>query len=211
MIEINKDETLLNLEETKIIINNSTLDLTYLKEVKELTINIMENGKLKLGILDLTKNNSQITINLIGENSEAEVNYRTFTESDKEITIKTNHLNKNTKSNITSFGVIKNSLLTMNIISHIEKGNKKSEAYQSSRAIALDNAAKANLNPILEIKEYDVKGGHGAVFSKITDEEIYYLQSRGFKKEDAINLIISAILASNINYDASNIIKERLK
>ena len=42
-------------------------------------------------------------------------------------------------------------------------------------------------NPILEIDEYDVVAGHGASVGDVSQEEIYYLMSRGLTYEQSKN------------------------
>ena len=42
-------------------------------------------------------------------------------------------------------------------------------------------------------------------FSRFSDEEIFYLMSRGIKKEDAINLLIKGFLLENLDLDDTHL------
>ena len=49
-----------------------------------------------------------------------------------------------------------------------------------------------NSKPELEIYADDVKCSHGSTTGQIDEEAIFYLQSRGISKRNAINLMINA-------------------
>ena len=57
--------------------------------------------------------------------------------------------------------------------------------------------------PELEILEDDVKCKHGASFGEIDNNSIFYMQSRGIKKKDAIILLIHAFI-NEIGLDIEN-------
>lgn len=196
------------------LLKNSHLNITNINEETDFILNIEENSEANIFIIDLTNNlENNIIVNLVGKDAKVTINTRTYTDKnqEKKFNIKINHLNKYTKSNVINYGVAtEESQITVDITSNIKKGNNRSEAYQNTRIISLNDEAKAILNPILEIKEFDVKGGHSATFSKITDDEIYYLKSRGFTKDEAINLITVNTLMSGTKEDLENLIIRRI-
>lgn len=193
---------------------NSFLNLNEIKHIDNLTVDMMDNSELNLFNLDITdKENTNITVNLIGRNSKVFINTRTYTDETikKTFNINIHHLNEETESHIVNYGVANDqSNITMNVTSRIEKGNKKSSAHQNTKVISLSEHATAKLTPILEIKEFDVEGSHSATFSKITESEIYYLQSRGFTKKQATFLITVSTLSAGTKEDLEAIIEERV-
>ncbi len=69
-----------------------------------------------------------------------------------------------------------------------------SEAYQLNNNFLLSDQAAAFSKPNLEIFADDVKASHGCTTAKISEEEMFYLTSRGLAKDDAKKLLIKAFL-----------------
>lgn len=65
-------------------------------------------------------------------------------------------------------------------------------AFQQNNNILLSDNANVNSKPELEIYADDVKCSHGSTTGQIDEEAIFYLQSRGISKRNAINLMINA-------------------
>jgi Fe-S cluster assembly protein SufB len=61
-------------------------------------------------------------------------------------------------------------------------------------ALLLDEASRSDTYPYMEIMEDRVTIGHEATVSKIGDEQLFYLQSRGINKEDAAGMIVSGFI-----------------
>lgn len=102
---------------------------------------------------------------------------------------------KHTIGNIFQHGVaLEASTLTFNGIGHILKNAKNSDAQQESRILMLSDDARADANPILLIDEYEVTAGHAASVSRVEEEQLYYLKSRGIDTKLAEKLIIRGFL-----------------
>ncbi len=71
---------------------------------------------------------------------------------------------------------------------------KLSDAAFSSKSLILNNKASSFSKPELEILEDDVKCSHGASFGEIDKNILFYLQSRGIKKKEAILMLINAFI-----------------
>jgi Fe-S cluster assembly protein SufD len=67
-------------------------------------------------------------------------------------------------------------------------------AYQTNRNLLLSNEAQADSLPGLEILANEVKCSHGATTSKIDEQELFYLRSRGIPQKSAENLIALGFL-----------------
>ncbi len=81
----------------------------------------------------------------------------------------------------------------------VNKGAKKSNASFSSKSLILNDRASSFSKPELEILEDDVKCKHGAAFGAIDKNIVFFMQSRGIKKEDAIIMLVYAFI-NEINY-----------
>ncbi|MCB1106650.1 MAG: SufD family Fe-S cluster assembly protein, partial [Chlamydiia bacterium] len=68
----------------------------------------------------------------------------------------------------------------------VEKEAQKTEAYQLNNHLLLSPKAQAHSKPNLEIKADDVKASHGATCSRPKEDELFYLQTRGLSKEEAM-------------------------
>ncbi len=77
----------------------------------------------------------------------------------------------------------------------IDEAATECEAYQENRNLLLSPKAKAESIPELEILNKDVRCSHGATVGKLDPEEIFYLESRGIPREDAIRLIVRGFVA----------------
>ena len=72
---------------------------------------------------------------------------------------------------------------------------QKTEAYQQSRNILLNREAKVSTEPQLEIYADDVKCSHGATAGSLSEDELFYMRSRGIPFEQARRLQILSFLS----------------
>jgi Fe-S cluster assembly protein SufD len=74
----------------------------------------------------------------------------------------------------------------------VPKAAQLTDASQLNRNLLLSPKARIDTKPQLEITADNVKCAHGATVSQLEDEEIFYLQARGIKADDARNLLVNA-------------------
>lgn len=72
----------------------------------------------------------------------------------------------------------------------VEQKALKTEAYQLNNNLILSEHARVYSKPNLEIFADDVKASHGATSGKLSDEDLFYLTSKGLPKEMAKQLLI---------------------
>ena len=61
-------------------------------------------------------------------------------------------------------------------------------------ALILDEASRSDTYPYMEIEEEQVSIGHEATVSKIADEQLFYLMSRGLSQAEAATMIVSGFI-----------------
>jgi Fe-S cluster assembly protein SufB len=61
-------------------------------------------------------------------------------------------------------------------------------------ALILDEASRSDTYPYMEIEEDKVTIGHEATVSKIGDEQLFYLTSRGISKDEAAAMIVAGFI-----------------
>jgi Fe-S cluster assembly protein SufD len=66
---------------------------------------------------------------------------------------------------------------------------QQTNAYQLNRNLMLSPNSKVDTKPQLEIFADDVKCTHGAAVGQLNEEEIFYFQSRGISRDDAVNIL----------------------
>ena len=228
-VEYLKKECLFAINDLKInITKNSKLNIDVeLNENSKLNldINIKENVKVELNILTSGKNgkiqykytigensscnvfkfqnviNSKemIIVNLNGIAAAFEYNLKTLSRSKETYDYHIFHNFNNTISNIKNNGVcIDNGNIIYQVSSFVPKKLKGCIVNQNNRIINLtDN--KCEIKPNLYIDSFDVEASHSALIGKFSDEEIFYIQSRGLDYNNALKLLISGFLTSNIN------------
>lgn len=72
----------------------------------------------------------------------------------------------------------------------VDPAAQNTDSFQTNRNLLLSKEAEADSLPGLEILANEVKCSHGATTSKIDEQELFYLQSRGISKTIAEKLIV---------------------
>ena len=80
----------------------------------------------------------------------------------------------------------------------VKRGAQKTDGYQISQSLLLDEDSQFLAKPELEIYADDVKCSHGSTSGAIDDTALFYLRSRGVPAADAKALLVLAFLAEAI-------------
>ena len=73
-------------------------------------------------------------------------------------------------------------------------GAKGSKCAVRCDALILDEKSRSDTYPYMEIDEQDVSVTHEATVSKVSDEQLFYLMSRGIKADEAMNMIVRGFI-----------------
>ncbi len=102
------------------------------------------------------------------------------------------HLGKKTRSTIVSKGISAdqshNSYRGLVKISPRAEGARN---YTQCDSMLVGNECSANTFPYIEVANQTAQVEHEASTSKMNEEQLFYLQSRGITREDAISLVVS--------------------
>ena len=157
---------------------------------------------------------NEINCNLNGKYSSAFVNGIFSLNENKHHEIKTNinHLVENTKS----YQLIKSVLDSSSKAVYqgkiyVDKDAQKTDGYQLSKAILLNEKSEFNAKPELEIYADDVKCSHGSASGSLNEDSIFYLRSRGLSYKEAKNLLIKGFLLDVIEKITDEEIKNIIK
>jgi len=102
---------------------------------------------------------------------------------------------------------------------YVHKDAQETVAYQRNNNILLTDDAKMYTKPQLEIYADNVKCSHGATVGRLNDEALFYMQSRGINKREALLMLMFGFaheVIRNIKVEAlqermDNLVMQRLK
>ena len=91
---------------------------------------------------------------------------------------------------------------------HVKNNAQKTDAYQLSKALLLNDNAEFNSKPELEIYADDVKCTHGSTSGSIDENSLHYLMTRGLNRKDSTKLLIKGFLSDVVEFIKSSTMKK---
>jgi Fe-S cluster assembly protein SufB len=105
------------------------------------------------------------------------------------------HCAPHTSGQITSKSISKNGgRSSYRGLVKVEKGATNSKSKVVCDALILDAASRSDTYPYIEIAEKDVSIGHEASVSRIGEEQLFYLMSRGLSESEASTMIVNGFI-----------------
>jgi Fe-S cluster assembly protein SufD len=157
---------------------------------------------------------NEVNCNLKGEYSSAFVNGIFSLKENQQHEIRTtiNHLVENTKS----YQLIKCVLGKLSKAAYqgkifVNSKAQKTNGYQLSKAILMDETSEFNAKPELEIYADDVKCSHGSASGSLNENSIFYLMSRGLNYQQSKDLLINGFLLDVVEKITDSEIKNLIK
>ena len=158
----------------------------------------------------LKLNKIEIEINLNKDNSSCSIYsaLNLLEDQHQEIKTRINHNSPNCKSyqkiknvlNDKSKGIYQGKIF-------VEKIAQKTDAYQLSKALIINDDAEFDAKPELEIYADDVKCSHGSTSGSIDSDAVHYLMTRGISKKEAVKLLINGFLNEVLEKITNNELK----
>lgn len=110
------------------------------------------------------------------------------------------HRKPHTKGEVTVKGVLKdksNAVFWGRI--RIDPGAQQANAFQSERALILNEGPRSVAIPSLEIEANDVRCTHAASSTQLDEEQIFYLMTRGFSDAQARKTIVEGFFEPTVS------------
>ena len=105
------------------------------------------------------------------------------------------HFAPNTTSKITSKSISKGGgRSSYRGLLKVYKGAENVRSNVVCDALLLDAKSRSDTYPYIEIDEEDVTIGHEASVSKVGEEQLFYLMSRGLSEEEATTMVVSGFI-----------------
>jgi Fe-S cluster assembly protein SufB len=77
---------------------------------------------------------------------------------------------------------------------HVAKNAENANVATSCDALLLDDNAKTNTYPYVDVQRNDTLMSHEARVGKVNEEDVFYLMSRGISETDALAMIVLGFL-----------------
>ncbi|MBB4919494.1 Fe-S cluster assembly protein SufB [Streptosporangium saharense] len=101
------------------------------------------------------------------------------------------HLAPNTSSTVISKSVARGGGRTSyRGLVQIEEGAHGSASTVKCDALLVDQISRSDTYPYVDVREDDVSMGHEATVSKVSDDQLFYLMSRGLDEDEAMAMIV---------------------
>lgn len=130
---------------------------------------------------------------MTGEHAKGEVLSVAFAGEDQhqDTGAKMLHLAPNTKSNIVSKSVARGGGRTSyRGLVQVNKGAHGSKSSVKCDALLVDTISRSDTYPYVDIREDDVTMGHEATVSKVSENQLFYLMSRGLTEDEAMAMVV---------------------
>jgi len=102
------------------------------------------------------------------------------------------HIGKGTSSTIISKGISAgNSQNSYRGLVRVSRMAEKARNFTQCDSLLLGNQSAAHTFPYIECRNQSAQIEHEASTSKISEDQLFYLRSRGISQEDAVNLIVN--------------------
>jgi Fe-S cluster assembly protein SufB len=137
------------------------------------------------------------SVYLVGERAHGEVLSVAFAGDGQhqDAGAKMIHAAPNTTSLITSKGISKGTgIQSYRGLVKIYPGCKGAKSTVRCDALMLDDTARSSTYPYMEVDEDDVTIGHEASVSKIGEEQLFYLMSRGMTEAEGTAMIVNGFI-----------------
>ncbi len=76
----------------------------------------------------------------------------------------------------------------------VQEGAHHSKSTVKCDALLVDTISRSDTYPYVDIREDDVSMGHEATVSKISDDQLFYLMSRGLSEDEAMAMIVRGFI-----------------
>jgi len=105
------------------------------------------------------------------------------------------HLAENTTSSILSKSISKNGgRASFRGLIKVKKGAYNVKSRMQCDSLLLDDKSRADAYPKIQVNDETADVGHEACISKLDDEQLFYIQSRGISRSEAKSFIVNGFI-----------------
>src|SRR5690606_19083798 len=101
------------------------------------------------------------------------------------------HCAPNTSSTIVSKSVARSGgRASYRRLVQVQEGAERSKSTVKCDALLIDTISRSDTYPYVDVREDDVEMGHEATVSKVSEDQLFYLMSRGLDEDEAMAMIV---------------------
>lgn len=199
-IIIDNDKVNYDFQKEKEVLNIKGKSDIFIKSIPkkfDLEINVLKSADI---LVDLVLNLESTSFNLIinsYENSKIDLNMALKYQKNSEINIYNNILQNNTNTSIKLRCVENDGNLKIKAIGNIKENLSNNNYLEDIRAI-VSNQKSITIMPDLKVASVSL-ANHNTTISNINEEELFYLESKGINRENAVNIIKEGFLKGILN------------
>ena len=208
----------------EVVVEEDTILVIELEEVeRNLTINVMPNTCLRVfDCGDRTKNtitynidsncnvvinklskdsNDKVTINVNDRDSIVDIHNSIINYGSNTYKVTVNHKEESSTSKIVNHAInVNDNEFKFIIDGVIDKKAINTKLRQDNKIINL-NEGKSYILPDLIVDNSEIEAEHSAYIGTFDEDKIFYLESRGIRREDAEKLLIKAFLLNDMELE----------
>lgn len=163
--------------------------------IKELNIDIKDNVIFELN--HYSEINNTLKINITQNNNSKFIYNHSFISYDNynlniDITMKGN----NSKNNINIHGISDNAKVSIIIDGIVKENTFDNDLNEYVKLLNINNGV-SNIYPNMFINTKNVVANHSASVSKINEDYLFYLMSKGLERDECVKLILDGFLKNN--------------
>ena len=152
-------------------------------------------------------------VSLVGAGAYSQVNGVLFTQDKQQLTYNTlqHHQAVSCRSDFLYKSALQDKSRTVwRGMIKVDAKAQKTNGYQRNDNLLLSEHARADSIPGLEILADDVRCTHGSTSGKVDEELIFYAQSRGFTRKEAVRMIVTGFFQQIFDRISIDSVREAL-
>ena len=165
--------------------------------IEKLNIEIKDNVKLIINHYNEIEDKINLKVNVTqNNNSEFVYNHSFMNKKNYNLNIFIDMLGNNSKNTININGISDNGISNITIDGKVFDNTIDNELSESVRMLNI-NEGKSNILPNMYINTKNVIANHAASVTNISENYLFYLNSKGIENDNAKDLIINGFLLND--------------
>lgn len=180
----------------------------------DIVANVYKDASLDFAYLDMENKQSSVhmDVNLMETGANVLLQSACIAQDTKDFHMAITHHVAYTTGTMKHYAIVKeDGTYRMEASGKIVKGAHGSESHQTTRVLTMSEQQDSRVIPLLLIDENDVKASHATTLGQPDENQLYYLQTRGLTRNQALGLLSVGYMMPISEVLDDEQIKEQLK
>ncbi len=158
----------------------------------QMKADVYKDASLTAAFCELNEGNTKadISVNLLETGAYAMLRSACIVKDKKDFMMQCDHKAPYTQGYMENYAVVESSAAyRMEAIGKIIKGAYESNSHQKTRVLTMSENHNTEVIPVLLIDENKVKASHATTVGQPDENQLYYLQTRGLSRTQALGLL----------------------